>query len=160
MTLYDMTENARYLYSLLDAGEIDEQTFNDTVESMGADEKADSYCRIIRQLQADVDALKAEKDRIDQKKKTAETAIERMKSALLEFVKVAGGEAQKIKTPLFSISTRITQHVEVTDADAIPAAFKVPQPDKISVSEINKALKAGESIPGAALVPSMSVIIK
>lgn len=160
MTLYEMTEQARTLYAMLEAGDIDEQTFADTLESIGAEEKADSYCRIIRQFQADVEALKQEKDRLDAKKKTAEAAIDRMKYALLEFVRAVGGKEQKIKTPLFSVSTRISQSVSVLDADAIPAVYKIPQPDKIAVSEINKALKSGIEIPGAQLTNNTSVIIK
>lgn len=157
MTLYEMTDAARYLYDLLESGEIDPQTVADTLESIGADEKCDSYCRIIRQLQADVDALNAEKVRLDAKKRTAENAIERMKGALLAFAEASGG---KVKTALFSVSTRSSVKTEILDPDAIPAAYKVPQPDKIATAEILKALKAGETIPGAALAESVYVVIK
>jgi hypothetical protein len=157
MTIYEMTEQARYLYDLLESGEIDAQTFADSLESIGADEKCDSYCRIIRQLQADVEALKAEKERLDAKKKTAENAIERMKGALLAFTQASGG---KVKTSLFSVGTRTSQKTEILDPDAIPAVYKVPQPDKIATAEILKALKEGETIPGAALAESVSVVIK
>ena len=157
MTIYELTNTARYLYDLLEAGEIDEQTLADSLESIGTDEKCDSYCRIIRQLQADVEALKAEKERLDAKKRIAENAIERMKNALLAFAQASGG---KVKTSLFSVSTRTSPKTEILDPDAIPAAYKVPQPDKIATGEILKALKAGETIPGAALAESVSVVIK
>lgn len=156
MTLYEMTETARYLYDLLE-GEIDEQTLTDTLESIGADEKADAYCRIIRQLQADIEALTAEKERLNAKKKAAENAVDRMKKALLDFTLSVGG---KVKTPLFSISTRASVKTEILDPDAIPQAYKIPQPDKIAAAEILKALKAGETVPGAALAESVSVVIK
>lgn len=157
MTLYEMTEAAQALYQMLEAGEIDEQTLNDTLQAIGADEKADTYCRIIRQLQADAEALKAEADRLTAKRRAAENAVERMKGALLAFTEASGG---RVKTPLFTVTMRTTQKVDITDPDAIPAAYRIAQPDKISASDIGKALKAGEDIPGATLVSNVSVVIK
>ena len=54
MTLYEMSETARQLYELLEAGEIDEQTVNDTMESIGASEKLESYVYIQRQLESEI----------------------------------------------------------------------------------------------------------
>lgn len=157
MTLYEMTQTASELYALLEAGEIDEQVISDTLEAIEADQKCDSYCKVIRQLQADAEALKNEIDRLTAKKKAAEAAVERMKTALLAFTQASGG---KVRTELFSVSTRTTQSADIINPDAIPAAYRVPQPDKISKADILKALKAGENIPGAALNESTSVIIK
>ena len=157
MTLYEMNDIARSLYEMLESGEIDEQTLSDTMESIGAGEKADIYCRIIRQFQSDITALKAERDRLDAKRKTAESAVERMKSALLMFTETCGG---KVRTPLFTIYTRSTQHVEITDPDAVPVYYTVAQPPKIAVAEISKALKNGDIVPGAMLVSGTSVIIR
>ena len=56
MTLYEMTEQAKTLYNMLSYGEIDEQTFNDTLESIGADDKINDYCIVIRQLKADAES--------------------------------------------------------------------------------------------------------
>ena len=47
-TLYELTNQANALYELLQGEEIDEQTFNDTLEAMGAGEKIESYCKIIK----------------------------------------------------------------------------------------------------------------
>ena len=157
MTLYEMTQTASELYALFEAGEIDEQAVNDTLEAIGAEEKADSYCKIIRQLQSDTEALKSEIERLTAKKKSAENAVDRMKAALLEFTLASGG---KVKTELFSVSTRTTQSADIINPDAIPAAYRIAQPDKISKAEILKALKAGESIPGAKLSDNISVTIK
>ena len=157
MTLYELSDAARSLYELLEAGDIDERTYTDTLESIGADEKADAYCRIIRQLQADAKALKEERDRLDARRKAAEAAIDRMKAALLEFTQACGG---KVKTPLFSISTRVSYRVEVTRPEVVPEQYLIPQPPKGAVSEISKALKAGEDVEGALLIESHSVIIK
>ena len=157
MTLYEMTDAARSLYALLESGEIDEQTFGDTLEGIGADEKTDSYCKIIRQLQSDADALKGEIDRLTAKKKAAENAVDRMKTALLDFAKVCGGKA---RTELFSVTVKTSTKTDIFNPELIPAEYKVPQPDKISAAEIGKALKAGAEIPGARLEQNEYVMIK
>ena len=72
MNLYEMTQAANELYELLTSGEIDEQTFADTLEAMGTEEKLENYCKVIRQLEYDAEMLKAEKERIDKKKKNVE----------------------------------------------------------------------------------------
>lgn len=158
MTLYEMTEQARRLYEMLESGEIDEQTYTDTLEAIGADEKVDSYCQIIRQLNADADMCKAEIDRLAEKKRAATAAADRMKTALLDFLRtVEGGKA---KTATFSASIRRTQSANITDENAIPTAYRIPQPDKISKADILRDLKSGAEIPGAEIAVSESVIIK
>lgn len=153
-----MTEQARTLYDLLESGEIDEQTFSDTLEAIGAGEKIDSYCQIIRQFTADIEAIKAEIDRLTLKKAAAQAAIERMKDAMHDILMLT--EGGKAKTALFSASIRRTQSAEITDETAIPAEYRVKQPDKISKADILRDLKAGKEISGAALKVSESVVIK
>ena len=83
MTLYEMTTAANALYEMLCNNEIDAQTITDTLEAMGAEEKLESYCKVIRQLEADAEALKAEKARIADKQKTVENSVARMKIMML-----------------------------------------------------------------------------
>ena len=45
-SLYEMTEQAQRLYNLLDNGEIDPKTLEDTLESIGANEKLENYVYI------------------------------------------------------------------------------------------------------------------
>ncbi len=45
MNIYEMTQQAEALYELLCLGEIDEQTFNDTLEAIGTDDKVNTYLR-------------------------------------------------------------------------------------------------------------------
>lgn len=158
MTLYEMTEQARTLYDLLESGEIDEQTYTDTLEAIGADEKVDSYCQIIRQLNADAEMCKAEIDRLTEKKRSAIANADRMKAVLLDFLRTV--EGGKVKTALFGASIRKTQSANITDENAIPTAYRIPQPDKISKTDILRDLKAGAEIPGAEIAVSESVTIK
>lgn len=143
-TLYEMTAQATALYELLQAEEIDEQIFNDTLEAMGAGDKVESYCKIIKQLQNDVEMFKAE--------------IDRMKNALLVFLQLSGQD--KVKAGTFAVSTATMQAVQITDESAIPRNYLVEQPPKIDKIGIKNALKAGEEISGAELVKNTGVRIR
>lgn len=157
-TLYELTEQARCLYELLQDNEIDEQTFNDTLEAMGAGEKAENYCKIIKQFQNDVEMFKSEIDRLTARKKAAENAVDRMKAALLLFMQQTGQD--KIKAGTFSIYTATTPSVNITDEKLIPCIYLVEQPPKISKDAIKKALKNGEKVNGAELVNNTGVRIR
>lgn len=157
-TIYELTTAAAALYEMLQAEEIDEQTFNDTLEAMGAAEKVESYCKVIKQLQSDVDMFKGEIDRLTARKKAAENGVERMKNALLAFMQTSGQD--KVKAGSFAVSTAKTQAVFITDEAAIPCKYLVEQPPKIDKAGIKNALKAGEEINGAALVVNTGVRIR
>lgn len=157
-TLYELSTQAATLYEMLQGAGIDEQTFNDTLEAMGAGEKVESYCKVIKQLQSDVEMFKGEIDRLTAHKKTAENGVERMKAALLTFLQLSGQD--KVKAGSFAVSTATTQAVQITDETAIPCKYLVEQPPKVDKIGIKNALKAGEEISGAALVNNTGVRIR
>lgn len=158
MNLYEMTEQARYLYNLLENEEIDSQTLEDTLESIGANEKLESYTYIQKQFEADLAAYKNEKERIEKKMKTCQNAIDRMKSAVLEFMNSAG--LKKAKAGTFDLSVRKSESVSITNLIDIPDEFLTYQPPKANKAEIKKRLKAGETVCGAELVENSSVVIR
>ena len=157
-TLYEMTQQATELYEMLQAEEIDEQTFSDTLEAMGAGEKIEGYCQVIKQLQADADMFKAEAERIAARKKTAENSIERMKTALLTYLQQTG--QAKVKAGTFSVSLAQTKKVNITDETKLPPEYLIEQPAKIDKAGIKKALQEGAEINGAELVLNDGVRIR
>ena len=90
MTLYEMSAAAMQLYELLEAGEIDEQTVLDTMESIGASEKLESYVYVQAQLEAEIGAYKAEIDRMTERKKSLELQVERLKNAQIAYMQATG----------------------------------------------------------------------
>lgn len=60
-TLYELTGQAAQLMELLEAGEIDEQTVQDTLDSMMVPEKLEDYGMVIRQLTANAEDYKRER---------------------------------------------------------------------------------------------------
>lgn len=167
MTLYVLKGAAAELYELLSADEIDEQTFVDTLESIGANEKVESYCRVIKQLEADVktdiDAqiavLAEEIDRLKAVKARKQSNIDSMKYRLQEFIEACGGQKQKGVT--FTAFLRDTKSVKITDEAALPGEYMTVKttssPNKAAIKE---ALDRGEKITGAEIEVTRSVQIR
>lgn len=158
MNLYEMTEQARYLYNLLENEEIDNQTLEDTLESIGANEKLESYTYIQKQFESDLEAFKREKERIEKKMKTCQNAIDRMKSAVLEFMNSAG--LKKAKAGTFDLSIRAFESVNITDPLSVPTDYLKFQEPKIDKTAIKKALKEGKTVDGAEIVKKDSLIVR
>lgn len=148
-SLYDMSERAQYLYALLENGEIDPQTLEDVLESIGAKEKLESYIYVQKQLESDLTAFKNEKERIEKKIKACSNNIEKMKSAVLIFMLSAG--LKKTKAGTFNLSIGTAEKVRVVDENKIPKKYFIEQRPKIDLTALKKILKSGENIPGAQL---------
>lgn len=157
-SLYELTEQAIELYDLLQSDDIDEQTFLDTLEAMGANEKVENYCKIIKQFQCDADMYKAEIERVTAKKKSAENAIDRMKTALLNFMKMSG--QKKVSAGTFTVSTATSQSVNIIDESKLPQEYLIAQPPKVDKAGIKKAISGGAVIDGAEIIVNEGVRIK
>ena len=158
MNIFEMTVAANQLYDLLTSGEIDEQTFNDTLQAMGTEEKLESYCKVIRQLEADAAMLKAEKERIDKKIKVSENAVNRMKKAVMDFMKASGSTKSTAGT--FTVALSTSKAVNILDESKIPVRFLVEQEPKIDKSAIRQELMSGAEIEGCELQINEGVRIK
>lgn len=145
MRLYELAEQWDDVYNMLEDGETDEQVIFDTLQSIEGEieDKADNYAKMIRNLQASVDVLKAEEERLYQRRKSTENHIQRLKDNLqanLEFI----GKT-KFKTDLFSFSVAKNggkQPLSITDnLDEIPGKYLIPQPPKVNNDAVRELLK-------------------
>ena len=158
MNIFEMTVAANQLYDLLTSGEIDEQTFNDTLQAMGTEEKLESYCKVIRQLEADAEMLKAEKERIENKKKTVDNSIGRMKKAVMEFMKASGSTKSTAGT--FTVALSTSKATKIVDESLIPKKYFIKQEPKIDKKAILEMLKSGAKVKGCELQINEGVRIK
>ena len=157
-TLYEMTLQASQLYELLQNEDIDEQVFLDTLEAIGTNEKIESYCHVIKELQADFDKFKAEADRLTARMKTTKNGIDRMKESLLTFLRLSG--QAKVKAGTFSVSIGTSKQTNILDEALIPTEYKTPQPDKIDKAAIKKAIESGVDVAGAEIIINEGVRIR
>ena len=149
------------IYAQLQSMELDDETFNDTLESIDFKENFAQSCewfiKMQRNAKADAERFKAEKDAFAKKQKEAEARAERFKERIKEAMMLTN--QQKVDTGLFKLSLRKTESVTVFDISYLPDEFlKVKvEPNK---TEIKGAIKSGQVVLGAELTEGRSVIVK
>ena len=120
-------------------------------------DKAEAYARIIRNLKADAEAYKAEAQRLTAKQRAAESAIDGLKSRLLDAMNAIG--ADEIKTTIGKWRVQMNPaSCQVIDDSAVPAEYHIPQPDKIDRNSILKHFKTtGELLPGVEITQTAGI---
>ena len=158
MNLYEINGQVMQLTEMLENGEIDETVYNDTVESLGGEIAIEDVIKSIRNKQAEIEALKAESDRLTEKRRNCENAVEGLKNVLLTYLKVTN--QKKVKTDLFSVSKGTSKSVTITDDSKIPCEYLIQQVPKIDKKAILAQLKAGVDILGAIIEEKEFITIK
>ncbi len=158
--LYEITRDALELASLLETEELTpelEQALVINQEQLQV--KAGNYAKVIANIQSDADAIDNEIKRLKVMKESKERAIDRLKSAVKNAMLVSNIE--KIESPLFKLSIRKSEAVEVDIVEALPGAFinvkNVVTADKVAIKE---AIKRGEYVTGARLIENFNLQIK
>jgi outer membrane murein-binding lipoprotein Lpp len=153
MTLYEIDQKLLDCIDL-ETGEIlNEERLNEL--QMERNEKLEKVALWIKELNAEADALKAEKQAFADRQKAAENKAGSLKKWLADAL--AG---EKFKTTKVMVSFRKTKNVEVTDIFALDenyVNYSEPTADKAA---IKKAIEAGEIVKGAQLVEGTSISIK
>ena len=118
------------------------------------EEKADGYAKIIAGMKYDIEALKAEEQRLNARRKALEQRAEWLKSNLEANMREIG--KTKFKTELFSFSIQKNGGLQplVIDGvlDDIPGRFLIPQPPVPNNEAIRKLL-ADKQVDWAHLEP-------
>ena len=153
MTLYELTAEYQQLLALAEDPDLDPQMLADTMEGLSGEieDKADGYAKVIRQMDADSAALKAEIDRLTARKRTADNSIDRMKEALKNAMILC--EKPKIKTELFTFTVQNNPAKVVMDEqyiENIPEEYLIQQEPKIDRAKIKEDLKVGKDLGGIA----------
>ena len=161
MNLYELTTEYTALLAEYEAAEDDERRGEllDMIDALQDDigDKGEAYARVLRNLTAQYDALKAEAKRLTDKADAVEAAQKRLKAQLLSAMQRVG--ATKLQTSIGAWSVRTNPwSVDVVDANAVPAEYHVPQPDKIDKRAILAAFKAtGEIVDGVMMNQSTGI---
>ena len=157
-TLYELAPGAKYLYDLLANEEIDFKTFKDTFEGMEVDQKLENCVYIQKQLEADLEMFKKEKDRLKRRMFAISNNVEKIKNSVLEFMQFAG--INSVDAGTFKIRIGKSEKVVVNNADDLPERFLMPQRPKINIAEIRKELKSGQTVSGATLEENKFLVIR
>lgn len=138
----------------METGEIDEIRYNKL--EMDRDQKIENTALYIKNLTAMAEALKAEKNALAEREKSAKLKAESLKAYLSGYL--AGS---KFETPKVKVSFRRSESVRIAEGAKLPEEYTrtklTIEPDKAKLKE---AIKAGESIDGVVLVESQNISIK
>jgi hypothetical protein len=160
MNLYEITREALELASLLETEELTpelEEMLVINQEQLQA--KAGNYAKVIANIQGDSDAIDAEIKRLKAMKESKDRAVTRLKDAVKNAMMVSG--IDKIESPLFKLSLRRSESVEVEVPEALPIDWQVKKvtitADKVAIKQ---AIKEGYAITGARIIENFSLQIK
>jgi hypothetical protein len=161
MRLYELTGQFSALDSMDLESEDDIQAFGDLYKNLEGDlkQKITAACQVVRNREAEVDAIKTEVDRLNAKKKLAENRINWLKGYMQYNLEQIG--LDKVETDLFVVRIQNNQpSVNVTiDPEELPEVYR-----KITIDAnkrmIGDALKSGEKINGCELSRTKSLRIK
>jgi len=162
-SLYQIDQEYIALMEQLEEAEgILDETLAQELEISEADleTKAEKYCMIIKQYEANIDARKAEIARMGKLNKTESNIIDRLKENLSSSMLLH--EKEKISGELFTIgfrkSTKLAQDedVDIEELDEKYLRRSVAIDKKI----ITDALKAGEELDGFSLSENKNLSIR
>lgn len=153
-TLYDLQGKYASLLELAEDGTTDPEVLADTMDSIvdAINDKAEGYAQVIRQIKADIEANKKERDRFEARIKSYQSNLSTISQRLVEAMNETN--QRKIKTPLFTISVAKNggkQPLSIDQDNLQADVFKIKrEPD---TDKIRERLEDGEKVLGAELKP-------
>ena len=149
-----------------------EESFDpETGEILEADEKAaeqlkaeimqvglEKLCKVRANIMSDIDGLKAEKKRIDDRIKSQNSSLERLENYILAIHKLSG--QSKSTAGSFTISTRLSTSVQVDDSFDNKDYIIVEEVKKVDKIALKQALQSGATVIGAQLVKKENLQVK
>ena len=157
-SLYEVTGNILALQELLESPLDDEEVLKDTLEAVQGEYelKLESYCKVIKNLEADMEALKNEAKRLTDKRKVLENNIDRLKKAMFESMKATN--TPKVKGQLFTVAIQKNGGVIPINYDKNDKNITANLPDQLvnivetpNLEAIRELLEAGKVVDGFTL---------
>lgn len=160
-SIYELNKNYMEVAAMLEEAETPEEieAIQNTLEMLDCsiEEKIENTAKYMVNVEADIQGLKTEIDRLTKIKKAKENAVERLKNNVEYAMKQKGIE--KLEVGTFKAGYRKSESVEIINLDVIPADFTKVE-IKADKTAIKKAIKAGEVVEGAEIKVNQNFYIK
>ena len=159
MTIYEINNEIMNCIDMETGEVIDTEKLNDL--QMERDAKIENVALWIKELKAEAEAIKNEKQELAERQRVAENKAESLKNWLAYAL-----NGEKFKTAKCSISYRNSESVEVTE-EGLEAlmrehedllTYKEPEPNKKAIKDAIK--NDGLTVTGVQLIQKTSTIIK
>lgn len=160
--MYELSKQMQGLQSLIDEGEMDAETLQDTLDGLTTDlqVKGEGVMQYLANIDGDIAAYKAEIQRLSARKKTMENHHAWLKEYLRTNMIESG--ITKIECPVFTATIRKAgKMVNITNEKDLPTKYQtlVPASWTINKVQILNDLKDGIDIPGAELTDAKQAIV-
>ena len=124
-SLYELTEDLRHLQELVDsADDLPQQAIDEAFDLIKGElsDKLEAYQAVCAGIAGDVAAIKAEEQRLAERRKALEKRSEQMCARMLEAMRLMG--ENKVRTARWTFSARKTPgRIVVDDDGSIPMGF-------------------------------------
>jgi len=137
-----------------ETGEIIDPAMLDEL-SIARETKIENIALWIKNLKAEAEAIKAEKQNLASRQSVAEKKAENLKNYLSGYL--AG---DKYKSPKVAISWRKSEAVEVDNVYALPEEFLRYKEPEVNKTDLKAALQLGTVVAGARLVQRQNIQIR
>ena len=123
--------------------------------SLTRDAKVENICLWIKNLKAEAEALKAEKDAFAARQKAAENKMENLKRYISGYLEGTSFESAKVK-----VSFRKSESLEILEGAVIPDEYLKFKEPEVNKTDLKKAIKEGLQLPGVSIVTNNNIQIK
>ncbi|MFD2869918.1 siphovirus Gp157 family protein [Kurthia populi] len=159
-TLYALTGDLLQIQQMIEDG----MDLGDTLESVELEiaDKLEGYAMVIKNIQSDIDGLKAEEKRLSERRRSLENSVKRMKEAMsstLELVEDDDKGKKRVKTDKFSFYFIERASAIVEDVNELPINF-IKTEIKADSKALTEYLKLGNEVKGATLKVNKSLSIR
>lgn len=168
MTLYELTSGYASFLEAIENGDIPADAIADTLESIEAeiDEKIDNTACMIKSLEAMEAAIKAEEDRLAERRKVKANLRERLKTYLSDMLLSMG--KTEWESARNKISFRKTPGKVVLDDEKAFIEWAIANDDSlvtygkpsVNKTAIKMAIESGRDINGAEIVTTNNIQLK
>lgn len=165
MSLYEIDSRIRNiidgLYEAADedgvVGEIDFTELKQLQEDRKT--KLENIALYIKNTEAEAAAIKAEEEKLTARRKRLENKASRLRDYIINSMKE--NNDGPLKTARCEISIKDNEKTDITDLDRIPKEFiKTKVETSADRNAIKKAIKAGQTVPGAQIIINTTLTIK
>jgi len=159
LKLYELSNAYLSILDQLDSEELGLDCLEDTLQSINdaIEVKTENMTKLIKMLEYDADAIKAEEERLKKRRIARENRVRRIKDYMLQQMMTMGKE--KITTPFVTAWLQESKSVDDYNPSIIPAEYqKVSYNiDKVRLME---DLKKGKEVPGACIKVTKGVRLR
>lgn len=160
MNLFELTENyVKFFTEFENADEITEE-MQEMADNLNVEieEKCDNYAKMIRNLEADVEAFKNQEKIFNEKRKSTENKVKWLKKNLQASMELQG--RKKVKTDLFSFNIqKNVPSLEIKDEKNIDDSYYVIE-RKLNKKELLSDIKEGLIVDGVEIKQTESLRIR